>query len=67
MIPAEAYPVFYLALVAVAVFFVFLLAERIRTSPMGRTLRAIREDDVVAGVMGKDVLRHLWCPRRSGM
>ena len=58
MIPAEAYPVFYLALVAVAVFSIFLLVERIRTSPMGRTLRAIRDDDVVAGVMGKDVLRH---------
>jgi len=25
---------------------------------MGRTLRAIREDDVVAGVLGKNVLRH---------
>jgi len=31
----------------------FLVAERVRASPFGRALRAIREDDVVAAVAGK--------------
>lgn len=42
-----------LAFVAVA----WVLAERLRASPLGRTLRAIREDDVVASVAGKWVTR----------
>ena len=58
MFDRETYAVVYLALVAVSVAVVFLIVERIRRSPMGRTLRAIREDDVVAEVLGKNVLRH---------
>ena len=58
MFDRETYAVVYLALVVAAVAAVFLLVERIRRSPMGRTLRAIREDDVVAEVLGKNVLRH---------
>ena len=54
----ETYPLVYLALVAAVVVVVFLIVERIRRSPMGRTLRAIREDDVVVSVLGKHVLRH---------
>jgi branched-chain amino acid transport system permease protein len=45
----------YLALVLAAVAVVFLLAERIRRSPFGRVLRAIREDAEVAAVAGKHV------------
>ncbi len=52
----EDYALFYLALVATAVLAVFAVAEAIRRSPYGRVLRAIREDDVVASVLGKDVL-----------
>ena len=58
VVPPESYPLFYLGFVAVFVLVTFLVCERIRTGPMGRTLRAIREDDVVAGVLGKDVFGH---------
>ncbi|AGI71753.1 putative amino acid ABC transporter LivHM family permease protein [Octadecabacter arcticus 238] len=58
MISVDSYPFFYLCLVALSVAVIFLICERIRKSPMGRTLRAIREDDVVAGVLGKNVFRH---------
>lgn len=54
----ENYPLLYLCLVAVAVAVTWGVAELIRRAPMGRTLRAIREDEVVADVLGKDVLRH---------
>ncbi len=58
VVPSDIYPLFYLGVVALFVLVTFLVCERIRTGPMGRTLRAIREDDVVAGVLGKDVFRH---------
>jgi branched-chain amino acid transport system permease protein len=43
-----------LAFMAVALW----IAERVRASPFGRTLRAIRDDDVVAAVAGKYVTRY---------
>ncbi|MGF1528680.1 MAG: branched-chain amino acid ABC transporter permease [Candidatus Competibacterales bacterium] len=52
----HSYGWFYLALVAVAVGLAFWLLERLRRSPYGRVLRAIREDDLVAEVLGKAVL-----------
>lgn len=58
MFDRETYALVYLALVAASVAGVFLIVEMIRRSPMGRTLRAIREDDTVAEVLGKNVLRH---------
>lgn len=57
-VSAELYPLLYLALVATCVGLAYGVAEVIRRGPMGRTLRAIREDDVVADVLGKNVLRH---------
>ncbi|HYB40827.1 MAG TPA: branched-chain amino acid ABC transporter permease [Candidatus Methylomirabilis sp.] len=51
------YDVFYLALVVLAVALVYLGLERVRRSPFGRVLRAIREDEVVAAVAGKAVVR----------
>ncbi len=42
------YGVFYLLLVAAVVALTFVVVERIRRSPYGRALRAIREDDLVA-------------------
>jgi branched-chain amino acid transport system permease protein len=46
--------VIVLALVAVA----YVLCERLRDSPYGRVLRAVREDDTVAAVAGKAVDRY---------
>ena len=48
-----AYLVFCLIVLAVVLF----LLERVRTSPFGRVLRAVREDAQVAAFAGKDVLR----------
>jgi branched-chain amino acid transport system permease protein len=51
------YDVFYFVLVLAAVALVYLLLERLRRSPFGRVLRAIREDEIVAAVAGKPVFR----------
>jgi branched-chain amino acid transport system permease protein len=51
------YDVFYLGLVAAAVAIVYVVLERVRRSPFGRVLRAIREDETVAAVAGKTVVR----------
>jgi branched-chain amino acid transport system permease protein len=51
------YDLFYLALVLVVVALVYAALERLRRSPFGRVLRAIREDEVVAAVAGKPVFR----------
>ena len=47
-----AYLVFCLAVLAI----VLLILERMRTSPFGRVLRAVREDAQVAAFAGKNVL-----------
>jgi len=54
---AGHYDLFYFALVLVVVALVYLALERLRRSPFGRVLRAIREDEVVAAVAGKPVFR----------
>ena len=51
------YHLFYLLLVLAAVGLVYAALERLRCSPFGRVLRAIREDEVVAAVAGKPVFR----------
>jgi branched-chain amino acid transport system permease protein len=51
------YDLFYLALVLVVVALVYSALERLRRSPFGRVLRAIREDETVAAVAGKPVFR----------
>ena len=51
------YDLFYLVLVLVAVALVYVALERLRRSPFGRVLRAIREDETVAAVAGKPVFR----------
>jgi branched-chain amino acid transport system permease protein len=43
----------FCAIVLACVALAFWIAERVRASPFGRSLRAIREDDVVAAVAGK--------------
>ncbi|GMG84005.1 branched-chain amino acid ABC transporter permease [Paralimibaculum aggregatum] len=57
-VSVENYPLLYLGLVVLAVAVAFALSETIRRAPMGRVLRAIREDELVASVLGKAVLRH---------
>lgn len=52
----EGYALLYLAVVAAVVLMVYIISETIRRGPFGRVLRAIREDDVVARVLGKNVL-----------
>lgn len=54
---AAHYDLFYLALVLGAVSGVYFALERLRRSPFGRALRAIREDEIVAAVAGKPVFR----------
>jgi branched-chain amino acid transport system permease protein len=46
----------YLGLVLVAVGLAFTLCEVLARSPLGRTLRAIRDDDQAAMALGKNVL-----------
>ncbi len=54
---AGNYDLFYLVLVLTAVALVYAALERLRRSPFGRVLRAIREDEIVAAVAGKPVFR----------
>ncbi len=51
------YGVFYLGLVAATLALVYWGAEAIVRSPWGRVLKAIREDEVAARSLGKNVLR----------
>jgi branched-chain amino acid transport system permease protein len=54
---AGRYDIFYLGLVLLAVLLAYGALERLRRSPFGRVLRAIREDEIVAAVAGKPVFR----------
>jgi branched-chain amino acid transport system permease protein len=48
----------YLILVAAFVLLTFFVIQRIVNSPFGRVLQGIREDEIAAQAMGKDVNRH---------
>ena len=52
----ERFNLLYLAIVAVIVTLTYAASERLRASPFGRVLRAIRDDEQVAAVAGKHVL-----------
>lgn len=52
-----AFNIGYLLLCLLVVTIVMAGMELIRTAPLGRTLRAIREDSMVAATAGKNVLR----------
>ena len=41
----------------VVVVLVYLYAEKLAHSPMGRAMRAVRDDEIAAGVYGRDVAR----------
>jgi branched-chain amino acid transport system permease protein len=48
----------YLILVAAFVLLTFFVMQRVVNSPFGRVLQGIREDEIAAQAMGKDVNRH---------
>lgn len=54
-IAPETFNLMYLGMVAVIVAIAYVLAERLRTAPFGRVLRAIRDDEQVVAVAGKHV------------
>ena len=51
----EQFNLVYLVLIVVALGIVFAMTERLRCSPYGRVLRAIRDDEQVAEMAGKPV------------
>jgi len=51
----RSYSIFYLLLTFTALLIIYALAERIGSSPFGRVLKSIREDEEVARALGKDV------------
>jgi branched-chain amino acid transport system permease protein len=53
----ETYALVYLGLVFAVVLVIYAVVETLSRSPYGRVLRAIREDDVVASALGKNVIR----------
>jgi branched-chain amino acid transport system permease protein len=53
----ETFNLIFLAVAAVVVVLVLAVLQRVRHSPYGRVLRAIRDDDQVAAVAGKHVIR----------
>lgn len=55
-VPPATFNLIYLGLAGVAVVVVLLAMQRVRHSPYGRVLRAIRDDDQVAAVAGKAVI-----------
>ena len=46
---------FSIALSAAIAVFTFIYAEKIGNSPMGRAMRAVRDDEIAASVFGRDV------------
>jgi len=55
LLSPEAFNLVYLAIVGVIVAIAYFVNERLRVSPFGRVLRAIRDDAQVASVAGKHV------------
>jgi branched-chain amino acid transport system permease protein len=56
LIGGQYYEAFFLALCLALVAIVYWILDRIIRSPFGRAMRAVREDDVVAATLGKNVL-----------
>jgi branched-chain amino acid transport system permease protein len=51
----EMFNLVYLAIVGVIVAIAYAMNERLRSSPFGRVLRAVRDDEQIAAVAGKHV------------
>lgn len=58
IVPGRQYNLFLLGLVWGTVVISFILLQRLVKSPWGRVLKAIREDEDVARVLGKNVSRY---------
>ena len=56
VVGGDQYELFFLLLCLALVAITYLVLDRIIRSPFGRALRAVREDDVVAATLGKNVL-----------
>ena len=56
VLPPQQFYLAFLGILLVVLVVAFALAQRIAFSPFGRVLRAIRDDEDVAGVAGKHVL-----------
>jgi ABC-type branched-subunit amino acid transport system permease subunit len=56
LVPDDRYEMAFLGLLLTSVIIVYAGLELILRSPFGRALRAIREDEAVAGTLGKNVL-----------
>lgn len=56
VVGGDQYELFFLLLCLALVAVTYLVLDRIIRSPFGRALRAVREDDVVAATLGKNVL-----------
>lgn len=57
VVPGQLYSWFLAGLVAVAVAVTFVLTQRLTRAPFGRALRAVRDDELAAGLAGKPVRR----------
>ena len=55
LVEPQYYNYIYLVIILIILAIVYLLIERAIRSPWGRVLRAIREDEVSAGMSGKDI------------
>src|SRR5215468_9275662 len=55
-LPPHLFNLFYLGLVVAAVIVSFFLVDRLAHAPFGRVLRAIRDDEQIAQVAGKNVV-----------
>jgi branched-chain amino acid transport system permease protein len=56
-VDGHGYDKFYFLLLVAVLIILFLMLEGVRLSPFGRMLRAIREDELIASVAGKNVFR----------
>jgi branched-chain amino acid transport system permease protein len=55
LVPEQDYELTFLGLLVAVLIIIYIALEMLLRSPFGRTLRAIREDDVVALTLGKNV------------
>lgn len=55
-IGAEQYQVFFMAFAWLIVLGIFAMLEMLARAPIGRAFRAVREDEIVAATLGKNVL-----------
>jgi branched-chain amino acid transport system permease protein len=56
LVSERSYEAFFLALLMAVVLALFVALEILLRSPFGRAIRAVREDDVVATTLGKNVV-----------